>query len=141
MAGSDVDAGRKSLVKGEEASQDSAVKTAIDANVRAAAGSGAADDVSLGKGNAAEGGNNVADGHADAAREGLIIGKKAEQPRAVLAAEDRDVRSAAAVGAANDVGEAVAVHIAGRDVGAAREVAIVGVEIEELRPILAAVDN
>src|SRR5947209_16519155 len=100
MAGSDVDAGRKSLVKGEEASQDLAVKTAIDANVRAAAGSGAADDVSLGKGNAAEGGNNVAHGHAYAAGEGLIVGEKAEEPRAVLTAKYCDVRAAALVGAA-----------------------------------------
>src|SRR5207245_523452 len=53
----------------------------------------------------------------------------------------RHVRSAAASGAADHVGEAVAVHVAGRDADAAGEVQVVGEEVVEDGTVLATEDG
>src|SRR5436190_759210 len=83
------------------------------AHVGTAAGTGAADNI--GKAVAIR----VARGHADAAGEVDVVGEEAHEPAAVLAAEHGHVRSAASVGAAADVGEAVAIDVAGGHIDAA----------------------
>src|SRR5437660_1252363 len=64
----------------------------------------------------------------DAAGEARIVGEKAEQPGTVLAADDGDVGSTATVGAADDIGETIAVGVAGRHPDAAGKRRVEGEE-------------
>jgi hypothetical protein len=64
---------------------------------------------------------HVAGRHLDAAGEGGVVGEEAQQGGTVAAADDLDVRAAGRPGAGDEVGEAVAVDVAGRDEGAAGE--------------------
>src|SRR5205085_1518291 len=98
------------------------------------AGAGAGDDVVQAA--AVE----VAGRHPDAAGEVLAEGEEVVDDRAVLAGEDGDVGPAARVRAADDVREAVAVHVAGRDEDAAGEVLAEGEEAADQLPGLAVVD-
>src|SRR5205814_1772500 len=104
------------------------------ADLRAAAGAGAGDDLE------AAVAVHVARGDGDAAGEALIVGEVLLQEGAVLAAENADLGPAAGAGAADHVVETVAVDVAGRDVDAAREAGIEGEEIVEGGKILAADD-
>src|SRR5262249_61086199 len=64
----------------------------------------------------------------DAAGEAGVVGEETLQQRAVLAAEDLDVRRDARPGAGDDVGGAVAVDVAGGHEHAAGERPVVGEE-------------
>ena len=103
-----------------------------DADVGAAAGAGAGDDVG------AAVAVDVAGGDADAAGEAGGVGEEARRSaRCRLgAAEDLDMRPAAGAGAGDDVGEAVAVDVAGGDEDAAGERGAVGEEAREVATTL-----
>src|SRR5207248_5459152 len=74
---------------------------------------------------------HVAGRDADAAGEMDVAGHEVHQHRVVFAAEGDDVGAAALVGADDDVGEAVAVEVAGRHVLAAGEARVVGEELAD----------
>src|SRR5581483_6588691 len=105
-----------------------------NSDVRPAASARAGNNV----GQAAPGG--VPGSDADAAGEGRVVGEEAHQTRAILAAEDRHIRTAAGIRAADDIGEAVAVDIPGGHVDAASKVHVVGEELPEELPGGAIVD-
>src|SRR5207247_657882 len=71
-----------------------------------------------------------------------VIGEEVKEWRVVRAAEDDDVRSAPRVGADDDVGEAVAIDVAGGDERAPGEVGIIGEELADqlARPAVVDVD-
>src|SRR5438132_1086763 len=87
-------------------------------DVRATAGTGDGEYVGLAVA------VDVPGADADAAGEAHVVGEEAREPRlgVVLPGIDADVGSAAGVGADDDVGEAVAVDVAGRHEAAAGEV-------------------
>src|SRR5581483_9507879 len=105
----DVNAAGEAWIESEEVADERGIGTVKVGHVRPAAGSGAGDNV----GDAA--GSDIAGRDADAAGELRMEGEEVGEHGAVLAAEYDDVGSAAGVGAGDDVGTAVAVHIAGGD--------------------------
>src|SRR5207244_230224 len=104
-------------------------------DIGTAAGAGARDDVGLAV--AVE----VRGRHVDPGSKTGIVSKEAGEPAAVFAAENADVGTAAGAGAADDVGEAIAVGVAGGHANAAREARIVGEEIVQQRVAWAAEDR
>src|SRR5262249_59256871 len=93
-------------VVGEERPQDRAIRTAEDPDVRAAAGAGRGDDVRHAVA------LDVADRHVHAPGEARVVGEERPQDRAVEAAHDLDVRTAAGTGPGHDVRHAVPVDVA-----------------------------
>src|SRR5207248_10583474 len=111
------------------------VGAAEDGDVRPAAGAGPGDHVGLAVA------VHVAGGHVDAGGKARVVGKKTLERGAGLAADDEDVGPAAGPGPADDVRDAVAVGVAGRDADAAGEAHVVGEEVVQHRVVLAAVDG
>src|SRR5262249_36102052 len=103
---------------GEETLQKVAILAGEDGDVGAAANAGAANDIVVAVA------VRIAGGYAHAAGETRIEGEKVEEHRAVLAAEDDDVRSAARVGADDDIAHAVVVDPGAGDKNAAGEVRV-----------------
>src|SRR5207247_306068 len=77
---------------------------------------------------------------ADAARKADVVREEAGQYSGVGAAEHGHVRAAARARAGDEVGVAVAVHVAGRHVAAAGKVRVVGEELADQVSGLAVVD-
>ena len=106
-----------------------------DDDLRAATGAGTDDDVGLAVAVHVAGRQEQATG--EGRREGIEGGQQAE----ALAVEDGDLGAAAGSGGGDDVGEAVAVDVAGGDADAAGEGGRGGVEAGDLAAVLAAGDR